>query len=54
MELIHNVSVKLFWPHPPRKPRGQKKLSVMKKGGALKNEVKKGGLLENAGIKVIK
>ena len=40
-------------PIPPRQPRGQRKICMIKKGGALENEVKKGGAMENEGFKVI-
>ena len=38
---------KLFCLHPPGQPRGQRKKCVIKKGGALENEVKNGRALEN-------
>ena len=41
---VINAPVKLFYPHPHR---------VIRKGGALKKEVKKGETLENKEIKVI-
>ena len=44
----------LILSHPPSgQPQGQRKNVCDKKGRALANEVKKGGALENEGIKVI-
>ena len=48
-----NAPVKLFCPHPPGQPRGQRENMSEKKGGTLEKEVKKGGALENEEIKEI-
>ena len=38
----HNAQVKLFWAHPPGSPGVREKVCVIKKGGVLENEVRKG------------